>query len=176
MKTKTKKILVFLQVLAWLGVFGYAFNLGSQLISFGVSFWNPVASKQILGIPQNLLELYNYNFQYYVFVMSFVICMSAMFLYLWYTVVILLLKLNIKSPFTVEVSQKLQRIAYCLLAIWVVGFIGEQYVDWVAKHMGTALNIIKVENEFLFTSGIVYIISQIFKYGIEIQEENQQTI
>lgn len=176
MKSKTEKVLSVLRVLAWMAMIGYAVNLGSQVICFGVSFTNPAASKQIPGIDQNLLKLLQYNFRFYVFAMSFVIALSAMFVYLWYVVITLLSKLNIKSPFTFEVSKKLEKIAYWLFAIWLVGFIGENYVDWLSKSMGEQLNIIKVANEFLFTAGIVYIISQIFKHGIEIQEETNLTI
>ena len=176
MKSKTRTVLIVLRVLAWLGVFGIALNLGSQVISFIVSFTNPVASKQIPGIPQNLFNLLKYDFRSYAYAMSFVIALSAMFLYVWYQVTMLLTNLNIKNPFTAQVSRKLEGIAYGLLAIWGVGFIGEQYVAWLSKRMGDPLNIITVKGEFLFIAGIVYIISQIFKYGIELQEENQQTI
>ena len=176
MKTKTEKILTVLRVLAWMGVIGYAVNLGSQVICVVVSFANPAASKQIPGVAHNLLNLQQYNFRFYALAMAFVIALSAMFVYLWYQVSTLLSKLNIKSPFTIEVSKKLEKIAWWLFAIWVVAFIGESYADWLSKNMGEQLNIIKVENEFLFTAGIVYIISQIFRHGIEMQEENQQTV
>jgi hypothetical protein len=175
-KSKTEKILSVLLFLSWLGFVGYAITCGSQLISVAVSLINPAASRQIPGVAQNLSGLMQYNIRYYSLTMVFVIALSGMFAFLWYEVVTLLSKLNIKSPFTVQVSKKLERIAYWLLCIWVVGFIGETYVAWIAKGMGTSLNIIKVANEFLFSAGIVYIISQVFKQGIEIQEENQQTI
>ena len=176
MKTRTEKILSVLRVLAWLGVIGYAVNLGSQLICFAVSFTNPVASKKIPGVAQDLANLLNYNLWFYVLAMSFVIALSAMFVCLWYQVMTLLSKLNIRSPFTSMVSKKLEMIAWWLFAIWVVGFIGETYANWLSKRLGERLNIINIQDEFLFTAGIVYIISQIFKHGIEMQEEYQQTI
>ncbi|MEP7322567.1 MAG: DUF2975 domain-containing protein [Saprospiraceae bacterium] len=176
MKTRTEKILDVLIVLAWMGFIGYAVNFGSQLISFIVSFGNPEASKHIYRVDQNLISVRQFNFRYYVGVMSFVLVLSIMLMQLWYVVITLLSKLNIKNPFTIEVAKKLEKIAYSLLSIWIVGFIGEKYVDWVSKNMGGPLSIIKATNEFLFTAGIVYIISQIFRHGIELQEENQQTI
>lgn len=176
MKTKTEKILIAMRVLAWLGMVGYAVNCGSQAICFAVSFSNPVAAKKIPGITPNLSGLLTYNFGFYVVAMLLIIALSAMFVYLWYQVIALLSKLSIESPFTGQVSQKLERIAYWLFSIWAVSFIGKVYADWLSKRMGEQLNIFTAANEFLFTSGIVYIISQIFKRGIEIQEENQQTI
>ena len=173
---KSEKILLVLRVLAWIALVGYAVNLGSQIISFAVSFVNPVASEQIPGVAQNLSDLQQDNFPHYVSAMSFVIALSAMFVHLWYTVITLLSKLNIKSPFTFEVSTKLENIAYSLFTIWVVSFIGENYVDWIAKGIDKPLSIIEDGNEFLFTAGIVYIISQIFKRGIELQQEQELTI
>ena len=176
MKSKTENILMVLRVLAWIAMIGYAVKLGSQVISIVVSLINPDASRQIPGIANNLSALLDYNFRIYVLAMSIVIAISAMFVYVWYTVIALLSRLNIKSPFTIEVSKKLERIAYLLFDIWIVGFIGENYVDWLAKKIGEQIDIISVGNEFLFFAGIVYVISQIFRHGIEIQEENQQTI
>jgi len=176
MKSKTEKILIVLQVLAWMGVAGYAINFGSQLISFVVSVVYPGASKQIPGVEQNVEGLLNYGSRYYLYAMSFVIVVSAMYVSLWYQVATLLSKLNINSPFTIQVAKKIETIAWQLFSIWLVGFIGGNYIDWLAKKMGQPLNILSVGNEILFTAGIVYIISQIFKHGIEIQEENLQTI
>ncbi|MFN0213982.1 MAG: DUF2975 domain-containing protein [Saprospiraceae bacterium] len=173
---KTKTILSVLCVLAWLGVVGYAVKLGSQAISFGVSFLNPVAAEKIPGTAQNLTALLQHDFWQYVCVMSLVIAVSAMSLSLWYSVSMLLTKLNVDSPFTAKVSKKMERIAYSLLSIWIVSFIGEKYVNWLSKTMDNPLDIINASSESLFTAGIVYIISQIFKRGVELQQEQDLTI
>ncbi len=176
MKSRTEKILSVLRVLAWMAMIGYAINLGSQLFSFIVSFFNPVAAKQIPGTGPNLENLMYYDFGWYVYAMSFVMIISAMLVYLWLVVIKLLTKLNLETPFTFEVAEKLERIAYWLFAIWVAGVLGENYVHWISKRMGQELNIVHAVNEYLFTAGIIYIISQIFRHGVELQEENQQTI
>ena len=176
MKSKTERILIAMRVIAYIAMIGYSINCGSQAISLAVSLINPAASKQIPGITQNLSSLYQNDLVHYVISVSFVILLSAMYVYLWIMVIALLSKLNIDNPFTVEVSNKLERIAYLLFAVWIISFVGEDYIRWLSKEMGEKLDIIKSSNELLFTSGIVYIISQIFKRGVEIQEENQQTI
>ena len=75
-----------------------------------------------------------------------------------------------------EVAKKLENIAYQLLGIWVVGIMGKVYIEWLSKNTGVDLNGVSIGDDFLFIAGIVYIISQIFKRGIEIQEENQLTV
>jgi len=176
MQTKTERILSVLRFLAWIAMIGYAINFGGQTICLVLSFKNPDAAKQIPGVGQNLLSLLQHDFRFYVIAMSFVILLSVMSVNLWQMVIALLSKLNLKSPFTMQVAQKLERIAYWLFAIWLVSFVGKKYIDWISQGMGEQLNIITIGNEFLFIAGIVYIISQIFRHGIEIQEENQQTI
>jgi len=177
MKTKTEKILTVLRFLAWIAMIGYSINFGGQIICFVISFTNPEGAKQIPGVVQNLVSLLHYNFTFYVVAMLFVMILSVMSAYLWQLVISLLSKLNLQSPFTIQVSRKLELIAYWLFATWTVGYTGTKYVDWISQSMGVEqLRIIPIGNDFLFIAGIVYIISQIFRRGVEIQEENQQTI
>jgi hypothetical protein len=176
MKPKTEKVLLILRILAWMGVIGYSVNFGAQAISFGVSFVEPAVAKQIPGVSESLYNLLQQNFRFYTYVMSFVLALSFMFIYLWYQVATLLSKLNIQSPFTISVSKKLEVIAFALFSIWLISFMGENYIHWVSKKMGNPLTVVTAQSEVLFTAGIVYVISQIFKHGIAIQEENLQTI
>ncbi len=176
MKSKTEKILMVLRVFAWLAMIGYAINAGSQLICLGVSFSHPEAARKIPGIAQDLLNLLQKDFQNYALLLSAVILHSALSVYLWHTVIQLLSKLNLKAPFTFEVTTNLEKIAYWLFAIWVVGYTCGKYAEWISQSLGEPLNLSTTGGEFLFIAGIVYIISQIFRLGIEMQEENQQTI
>lgn len=176
MKSKTEKILGVLRIVSWIAMIGFAINFGSQLISFIVSLNNPAAANDLPGVFENLEPLLTNSTLQYVYAMSFVIFLSGMSVYLWHLVVNLLSRLSVKSPFTIHVAKKLEKIAHWLLSMWVVAFIGRNYIDWLSKRIGEDLDLIEIGNEFLFIAGIVYIISQIFKQGIEIQEENQQTI
>jgi len=63
MKSKTEKILTILRILAWIGLFGYAINLGAQIICFIVSYSNPVAAKDIPGVSESLWTLRQHSFQ-----------------------------------------------------------------------------------------------------------------
>jgi hypothetical protein len=176
MKSRTIKILVVLRVLAWMAMIGYAINLGSQVICLAVSMVNPEATIKIPGVGQNLFNLLHYSFKYYWYAMFFVLAYSAMLVYFWNLVISLFSKLSLSNPFTLEVSGKLEKLAYWLIAIWVVSGIGKIYIAWLSGIMKEQLNVLQDTNDLLFTAGIIYLISQIFRRGIEIQEENQQTI
>jgi hypothetical protein len=173
---KTENVLSALRVFAWIGMIGSAINCGSQIISFGVSCVNSVAARQIPGVEQDLSTLLEYDFRLYLGAMSFVIALSVMYVYLWYALIRLLSKINLENPFTLEVAKQLNTIGVSLFSIWVVGFIGSKMVEHVSKRMGEPLAIIDVANEMLFTAGIVYLVSQIFKHGVELQQEQDLTI
>ena len=165
-----------MRVIAWMAMVGYAIVFGSQLISFLVTLKNPNASKQFEGVAQNFSNLYQFDLNYYVIALIIVIISSAMLVYLWLMIVMLLTKLNIKSPFTIDVASRMERIAFWLFIIWIFGFIGKDYAEWLSKRIGEPITITNLENAYLFSAGIVYIVSQIFRQGIEIQEENAKTI
>lgn len=176
MKIKTETILTGLKIFAWIAMIGYAIECGSQVISLIVSLNNPEGAKQIPGIQQNLTTLFLQSKQTYIYVMSFVIALSAMKVNLGYLVINLWSEINLRSPFSWEVTKHLEKIAYQLLTIWLVSIIGKGYIKWLSKSIAQDLDVVNIGDEFLFISGIVYLTSQIFKRGIEIQEENQLTV
>ncbi len=94
----------------------------------------------------------------------------------WEKVKDLLTKINLKSPFKMEAALLLEKIGYFLMGIWIVGTIAENYVQWLSKSIGKSLIDVKIDFNYLFIAGIVYIISQVFKRGVEIQNENELTV
>ena len=176
MKTKTEKILLVLKVLAWMALVGYILQCGGQIFSFGYSFFNPEAARNIYRTSLSLYEMHQHNQQYFIYIMSFLIALSAMHSYVWYRVARLLTKLNLQDPFSRKVARTLEEIGIQLLGIWIVSAIAERSVAWMAKNSGIHVGSLHAVNEYLFIAGIVYIISQVFKRGIEIQEENELTV
>jgi hypothetical protein len=64
-----------------------------------------------------------------------------------------------------------------LLGVWIVSSIFWKIsLYYLSKSTGLQLPTTNSGDEYLFITGIIYIISQIFKRGIEIQEENQLTV
>ena len=117
-----------LKVLAWMALIGYVVQCGSQIISFGVSFFNPEAAKNIYGTSLSY-DMYNYSQHYFIYIMSFLIALSAMHSYVWYRVAGLLTKLNLQDPFSRNVARALEEIGIQLLGIWIVSVIAQQSVS-----------------------------------------------
>ena len=173
-KTKTEHVLIFMKVLAWMAFFGFVVVAGIYLISFLLSLWNPDAANDIYeGL--NLYELRQASILRYSFVMVFLILMTIMKAKVWFMVIKIIRKLKIKNPFTLEIATQLENIAYWLFAIWVLAAISGGYFAWIGDMAGD-LNDSWDHGQFLFMAGLVFIISQIFKRGVEIQSENELTV
>jgi len=177
MKTKTEIILVVLKVLALIAAIGFSIECGAELLTFVSSFINPGWAKNVLGASKQWFQVREYSTLYFSFGMSLIILASALKATVWYIMFDLLLKLQLRSPFSMVVSKKLEKLAYLLLAVWVLmAFIGKTYLHYVVESTGITLTDFNNGDEYLFIAGIVYIISQIFRRGIELQTENDLTV
>jgi hypothetical protein len=176
MKTKTERILTVLKLLAFIGGIGYAIVCGSELLSFVASFISPGWAKHTFAVDQNIFSLLDHSVSFYAYIMSLVIVLSAMKSLIWFVVADLLLKLKLNNPFSIEVAKKLEKISYLLFGIWILSIVGKIYMNWLSKDTGLQPTRTIIGDEYLFIAGLAYIISQIFKRGIEIQEENDLTV
>jgi Protein of unknown function (DUF2975) len=176
MKTRTEDVLTGMKILAYLAMIGYSIQCGSQIISFGVSFFNPESAKDIYKTSMNLYELRQVNVKPFIYVMSLIIALSGMHAHVWYLVIKLLSSLNLKNPFSMEVAKLLEKVGIQLIGIWIVTLIGEQVINGISKATGVEVGEFHPVSEYLVIAGIVYIISQVFKRGVEIQKENELTV
>jgi hypothetical protein len=177
MKSKTQTILTISKYLAMAGGVWGAVLCGSQLTTLVASFINPEWAKRTYEVDLNLFSIREHGTGFYVCAMCLKIAVSFLKAYIWYMVFMLLSKLTLQTPFSIEVEKKLERIAYLLLAVWIVGAcFWKTYIYYLPKDMGIQLPISISGDEYLFMAGMIYIISQIFKRGIELQEENQLTV
>ncbi len=177
MKIKTETILIVSKVLAFMGVIWYSILWGSQLLTLVSSFINLDWAKHTYEVDLNLFSIREHSIGFYVGAMALTIAVSLIKAFVWYVVFDLLSKLKLQTPFSMEVEKKLERIAYLLLTIWIVsGFFWKTYIYYLSKETTIQLPASSSVDEYLFMACIIYIISQVFKRGIEIQEENQLTV
>ncbi len=176
MKTKTEITLMVVKVLSLIAGIGFSIQCGTQLLALVASFFAAEWAKNVLAVSKDWFDILPYNQWYFVCMMSNVIFISALKATTWYLIFDLLLKLKISTPFSIEVQKKLGHISYYLVSIWFLITIGDSYLGWLTKHTGIPLTGMENGDAYFFIALIVYIISQIFKRGIEIQEENALTV
>ena len=177
MKTKTEIILIVLKYLALLGGIGFSIECGAELTSLVVSFVNPGWAKNVYKFNPDWFLIRERNAWFYIFGMSIVIFTSALKATVWYQIFYLLEKFQLQSPFSMKVTNKLELIAILLLGVWVLmGIIGKIFAWYLIQDTSLSFPNYETGGDYFFIAGIVYIISQIFKRGIEMQEENQLTV
>jgi hypothetical protein len=99
--------------------------------------------------------------------------------YMFYVVVKIFLKINFVHPFGTKVGSLIAKISYVALAIGILALIATEYSDWFNKKgilLPTLPPYVLGSSEFIFFAGIIFIISLVFKRGIEIQSENELTV
>lgn len=177
MKAKTDTILAVSKILALLAAIGYSITWGSQLLTLVSSFINPEWAQRTYQVDLNLFSIREHSVWYYVYAMSMTIAVSVLKSIIWYVVFDLLSKITLQSPFSIKVERKLETIAYLLFFVWIIGSVfWKIYLHYLTQDTGIVLTAKNGEDEYLFMAGMIYIVSQIFKRGIEIQEENELTV
>lgn len=171
---RTKQILSIMQVLTWIAFIGLLINAGAILTSYIVSCIYPEASKNLyMGL--NLHILSQANFWDYTKSVSFMVVLLCMKAYVSFLVIKALSQVNLQNPFNLEVVQIIEKISYVLVGICLMGILSNVHSDRLLKSTGINQEEFAVE-EFIFIAGLVFIISQIFKRGVEIQAENDLTV
>ena len=173
-KTRTQQILTVMRILAWVAFVGFMIEAGAILVSYAISCVNPEAARNLYkGI--NLYTLRQFNFWHYTLSVSFLVALSGMKSFVFFLAIKTLAKVNMMNPFKIEVAVIIQRIGYVLLGTWFVAMLKNAHTYWLLKQTGE-LHGDWVATEFVFMAGLVFIISQVFKRGVEIQSENELTV
>lgn len=174
MRTKTDTLLLIMNILAWITCFGLIVKAGAILISYGISTANPDGAKNLyMGL--NFYPLRQYDFWHYtgtVMLMALIVLSEA---YIAYWLARVLGKIKMANPFTPEVARILERMSYVIILTWVAALLYNGHQKWVSKLVPDMQQNL-IPTEFLFLAGVVFVIAQIFKKGVELQSETELTV
>ena len=173
-QTKTEQILMVMSILAWVAFVGYMIEAGAILYSY-VESWSIPEAAQNLYRGLNLYNLKQFNFWYYTLSVSFMVALSIMKSYVSFLVVKTLSKFKLKEPFSLEVARNLEKISHVAFGTWLITMLSNANIAWLMKITGE-LHGNYISGEFIFMVAIVFIISQVFLRGAEIQKENELTV
>ena len=173
-KTKTETILVIMNVLTWIIFIGLMIEAGAVLVSYGVSIVNPKAViKMYKGL--DFYSLSQYDFWHYTGIISLKAAILIIEAYTAFLVIKVLSTIKITNPFTMDVAQRLEKIAYMLILAWGAIILYNGQLKWLSKEVA-GLRENSLPAELIFYAGLVFVIAQIFKKGVEIQTENELTV
>ena len=172
--SKTVAILTAMNVLAWVTFFGLIIKAGAIIFSYVVSITNPEGAKNLyMGL--NLSQIRGYDFWHYTGVVSFLIAIALMEAYAAFLVTKVLSKIKLANPFRMEVAQLMEKISIYIFEIWVLVMLYNAHRGWLSKSLHE-LQTNYISGEFIFLAGVVFVFSQVFKKGVEIQTENELTV
>ena len=174
MKSKTYSIFQVMLVLAWLACCGFIVKAGAIAISYVVSISNP-AGAQNLYMGLDFSPIKQYNFWQYTAAVVLMIAIALLEAYTAYLVTRALSKIKLSQPFTPEVSVVLVQISIIMLYTWITAMLYNVHQSWLSnKIVGMHPNYIP--GEFILMAGVVFVMAQIFKKGVELQTENELTV
>ena len=178
MSKKNDIILKVLNVVSWIVFIGLCIEAGALIFNFILTLFKPIAAHDIYkGL--NLSEVYENKFAHFIGMMSFVVVLSILKAYLFFLVVKIFMKLNLVEPFNVEIAKLIEKISFEAFAIAIVSIIAHQYTKSLIQSGYEVSNVEKYWDDtaaFLMMAAIIFVISQIFNKGIELQHENDLTV
>ncbi len=117
-------------------------------------------------------------------IFSLLLTITILYVQIWEKVKDILTEINLRNPFSMKTAQQLTSVGYLLFSVWIVSFIGKNYMHYLNKRMSGATEFVQsfdmasfdIDIVYLLNAGIIYIIAQIFRRGVELQQENELTI
>ncbi|MES2375262.1 MAG: DUF2975 domain-containing protein [Bacteroidota bacterium] len=173
-KTRTEQVLKVMNVLAWIAFIALMIETGAVLVSYGISYLNPDAAKHLYK-GWSLYPLQQFSAFHYTVSVFFNVALSASRAFLCYLVIKILSRVKLTSPFTLQITVLIEQISYILVIIGLLAGLNDLHARYVLNLTG--LIEMKVDaGGHIFIAGLVFIIAQIFKRGIELQAENDLTV
>ncbi|WP_312768018.1 DUF2975 domain-containing protein [Epilithonimonas sp.] len=177
--SKTNRFIFWgLYAIAWIIFVGLSIEAGGLIVNFVFHLYNPEIIKNLYQ-KLDLIQMYKESRYNFFSVYSLILIISILKAVLFYTVIRLMHKMNLSKPFSAFVAKQISLISYYTLSIGFISYIARQFVKNLNHHgsVPDSLNQFWVDSEaFIFTGAIIYIIAQIFKRGVELQEENDLTV
>lgn len=177
--TRTNKFVFYLlHVIAWIIFIGLCIEAGALVVNFVFSVYNPdVISK--LYQKLNLMDMFNQDPWIFYQVYSLILSVSILKAYLFYLVVLMLLKLDLLKPFSTWVADKITQISYITFSIGILSYIAKETCKRLSKQNidVSMLDQFWTDSQaFILMAAVIYIIATIFQKGVELQNENDLTV
>ena len=177
--SKTNNILFWgLYIVAWLIFVALSIEAGGLIVNFLFNLYNP-EFVQNLYQKLDLSAMYKESRLAFFGTYSFILTISILKAILFYIVIRLMHKMDLKKPFSSFVAKQITLLSYYTLIIGLFSYIARQLVKGLMHHgfVPDNLNQFWADSQaFILMGALIYIIATIFKKGVEIQNENDLTV
>lgn len=174
-----RTLLKVMNVLFWIVFIGLCIKTGVILVSIlATLFLSTVVVSQMYQ-EVNLSELKDIGLFNHLNIGLVLIISSALKAYVAFLTVKISMQINLQQPFNKVICNWIEKISHFTLIIGILQICGQSYYKGLVKEglvSGNLSGYFGDGGEFLFLAGIIFIIAQVFKRGLEIQSENELTI
>ena len=182
-KITTNQILKVLQILSWIIFIGLCIEAGGIAVNTLITlFINPLGVENFWEGADYLSSLYKFDHGHF-FVITLTMTIVAVLKAIMFYLIVKLFadkKLNISQPFSLELRHFILKLSYLALGIGLFSHFGFKYSVWLTKQNIKTADLqslhIAGADVWLFMAVILFVIVQIVKRGIEIQNENDLTV
>jgi hypothetical protein len=178
MKKRNNIVFIALLVIAWIIFVGLSIDAGGLIVNFIFSVFKP-------GMVANLYQkldlsaLHEQSSAVYFGMYAFVLFIAMLKATLFYIVVNLMHRINLSKPFSSFASKQITQISYCTLSIGILSHVAREIAKSL-QSQGYAVDKLQGfwvdSSAFILMAAVIYMISIIFKKGIELQTENDLTV
>lgn len=177
MKKANNFIWKALHVLSWLIFIGLCVETGILLFNFIYSLFRPIAI-DYLHLWINLRPVYEHSPLHYALFFSVLIVLYGLKSFVFYLVLLIFKKINLVKPFSEEVARLISKISVFAFLIGITSAI----IQTLSVKLQLQQPIYAGDNyrtdsgAFLMMAAILFIIAQLFRKGIDMQNENDLTV
>lgn len=167
-----------LHIVAWVIFVGLCIEAGGLIVNFIFSVFKPEFVGNLYQ-KLDLSKMYQQSKWVYFGMYGFILFVSILKAMLFYILIELLYKLDLFKPFSSYAAGKIKSIAYYTFSIGIISHIANQVAKNLMHH---GYEIDKLDQfwvdsqAFILMAAVVYVIAQIFKRGVDLQNENDLTV
>jgi hypothetical protein len=182
MSKRNNYLRVILYVVAWIIFVGLGIEAGGFLVNtIATLALTPEGAKRF-WTQVDLSALYHHNLSYYITLTS-LMCIAAILKAIMFFFIVSIFydkKINLSKPFNESIRKFLLTITYFAIGIGFFSLWGTKYVKTIMSEglKMPDLQSLRIDggDVWLFMGVILLVIAQVFKKGIEIQNENELTV
>ncbi len=167
-----------LQIIAWIIFVGLCIEAGALVVNFIFSIFKPEMVKNLYQ-KLDLSAMYAKSHWTFYSTYSFILFIAGLKAHLFYTVIMLMQKIDLEKPFSEFVSKKIMTIASTTFSIGIISYVARQTTKTLI-HYGYSIDQLNPfwedSQAFVLMGGVIYVIAVIFKRGVALQTENDLTV
>lgn len=167
-----------LYTVAWLIFVGLSIEAGGLIVNFIFNLYKPEFVPNLYQ-KLDLSGIYRESKLAFFGVDSLIISIAILKAIMFYIIIRLMHKMDLKKPFSDFVVRQIYLVSYYTLIIGFASYIARQTTKNLIQHGYDLDNLEQFwadSDAFILMGAVIYIIATIFKKGVDIQNENELTV